>query len=116
MFELRSQRGTEWCPAQPIMASNPAMPLSLQSDALVGRVAELGSLIWLNSVKRAVLLRSEKFHLFFRLFFSVFLIGSETGTLCFLRLSMLRYVSPLGEFALSEVINRTRSDAASCLV
>jgi hypothetical protein len=25
-------------------AANPAMPLSLQSDALVGRVAELGSL------------------------------------------------------------------------
>jgi hypothetical protein len=30
------------------MASNPAIASRLQSDALVRRVAELGSLIWLN--------------------------------------------------------------------
>ena len=53
-----------------------------------GRVAELGLLIWLNTVKRTVLLRSGKSSVFFRLFLTAFWIGSETGTL-FLRLSML---------------------------
>ena len=53
------------------------------------------ALIWLNSVKRTVHLRSERLWFFFRLVFTAFWIESETGTLCFLRLSMLRYVSPL---------------------
>ena len=55
-------------------------------------VAELGSLIWLESVKRVVLLRSELFH-FFR--FVVTAIFSEvSGRNTCLRLSMLRCVSP----------------------
>ena len=98
------------------MASNPTIALRLQSLRPAGRVAERGSLIWLKSVKRTVLLLSEDFHFFFRLIFTTFWIGSETGTL-FLRLSMLRCVSPLGHaaFTAPEVINRTRSDAASFL-
>ena len=39
-----------------------------------GRVAELGSLIWLNTVKRTVLLRSGKSSVFFRLFLTTFLL------------------------------------------
>jgi hypothetical protein len=49
----------------------------------VGRVAELGSLIWLKTVKRTVLLLSESFH-FFQFVVTAFWIESETGTL-FLR-------------------------------
>jgi hypothetical protein len=52
---------------QPCAAANPAWRRGLQSLRPVGRVAELGSLIWLKSVKRAVLLLSESFHFFFRL-------------------------------------------------
>jgi hypothetical protein len=36
----------------------------LQADALTGRVAELGSLIWLEYVKQAIPLLSEDFHFF----------------------------------------------------
>jgi len=38
-------------------------------------------LIWLESVKRAVVLLSEMFHRFFRLIVAAFWIESETGTL-----------------------------------
>ena len=96
----------------PCATANSAIALRLQSTRPVGRVAELGSLIWLKSVKRTVLLVSESFHFSFDFYFTAFLTGSETGTLSFLRLSMLRYVSPLARFTPGEVINRSRSDAA----
>ena len=44
--------------------ANPAIALRLQSWPLVGRVAELGSLIWLEYVKQAVFVLSQKFHRF----------------------------------------------------
>ena len=69
----------------PCAAANPAIAFRLQAHALVGRVAELGSLIWLKSVKHTVLLVSESFHFSFDFYFTAFLTGSETGTLSFLR-------------------------------
>ena len=54
----------------------------------------LGALIWLNNVKGTVLLLSESFHCFLAALLTAFWIESGTGTL-FLRLSMLRCVSPL---------------------
>ena len=75
-------------------AANPAIASWLQSNALVGRVAELGSLIWLNHVKRAVLLFSERFHCFqFRVTAAWLRQRQERFVSC--GCSMLRCVSPL---------------------
>ena len=52
---------------------NPAITLRLQSQKLVGRVAELGSLIWLEYVKRTVTLLSENLHIFSAFFTAAFL-------------------------------------------
>ena len=93
------------------MASNPAVASLLQCTRPVGRVAELGSLIWLDYVKQAVPLLSQKFHRFRFLLHRGF-SESEAGTL-FLRSSMLRYGSPLAAArAAREVIHLPRSDAA----
>ena len=83
----------------------------MQSLPPVRRVAELLSLIWLNRVKRAVLLFSERFHFFQRRVAAAWLSQrQERFVSC--GCSMLRCVSPLAVFAHHEVINRSRSDAA----
>ena len=90
---------------------NSAIASRLQSCALVGRVAELGSLIWLDIVKQAVVVLSQKFHRFRFSLTAVFL--SQGQERFFLRLSMLRYGSPLAAArAAHEVIHLPRSDAA----
>ena len=82
-----------------------------RATRLLAAVAELGSLIWLDYVKQAVPLLSQKFHRFRFLLHRGF-SESEAGTL-FLRLSMLRYGSPLATaFAAREVIHLPGSDAA----
>src|SRR4029453_4193929 len=91
------------------MASNPPIASSLQSGALVGRVAELGSLIWLNNVKRTVRLLSESLHFLPVCLTAAFLIQKQEH---FYGCSMLRYVSPLAGGAPSEVIHPARPGAA----
>jgi hypothetical protein len=81
----------------------------LQSLRPVRRVAELGSLIWLNNVKRTVRLLSESFHFLPVCLTAAFLIQKQEH---FYGCSMLRYVSPLAGVAHSEVIHTARSDAA----
>src|SRR5262245_13374211 len=95
------------------MASNPAGASRLPSSPPVRRVAELGSLIWLEMVKQKVALLSESFH-FIRLLRHRGFSDSEAGTLygC----SMLRYVSPLVAVTHNEVIHTARSDAALLLI
>ena len=81
----------------------------------MGRVVELGSLIWLNSVKRTLALRSGNL-LFFPVARLRGCIESGAGTL-FLRLSNaeMRESTRAGLAPGHEVINRSRSDAASVL-
>ena len=75
--------------------------------------SELGSLIWLDYVKQAVALLSEKFHGFRLCVTAASLIQKQEH---FYGCSMLRYVSPLAEVALNEVIDISRSDAALFLI
>ena len=91
-------------PANICAPANLAIALRLQPTPPAGRVAELGSLIWLNSVKRTVLLLSESFHFSIRLLLpppqvtedgSHRLLDRVRDRNTFLRLSMLRCVSPL---------------------
>jgi len=72
----------------------------------------LGRPIWLNFVKRTVLLLSESFHFFFRLVFTAFWTGSETGTLLLRLFHAEMRESTRGAPGPHEGINRSRSDAA----
>jgi hypothetical protein len=98
--------------AQPSAAANPAGASRWPSLRPVRRVAELGSLIWLEGVKQAVLVLPQKVHRFRFIVSAVFL--SQRQERFFLRCSMLRCVSPLAALARREVIHLPRSDAARC--
>ena len=85
--------------------------IGIQSPRFLAAVADLGSLIWLKIVKGAVLLLSESFHFFFRWRHHLLDRVRDRNTFpAVINAEMRESTRPARRH---EVINRTRSDAAS---